>query len=231
MNWRGALAEVVGTFGFVTIGAGAIVAAEKADLGAVSLLAIALAHGLGLSIMVSVFGHISGGQFNPAVTIGLLVGRKIDVSDAFAYIVGQLVGAAMAGFFLLLAYNLMGGDVIDAAKATNLGTPSIASGVGVGGALLLEAGMTLLLVLAVYGTAVDERGPKLGGFAIGLTLGVCILIGGPLTGASLNPARSFGSTIASLFFDNWWVYWVGPMIGGTIGGLLYSRIFLPDSKE
>ena len=214
MNWRGALAEVVGTFGFVTIGAGAIVAAEKADLGAVSLLAIALAHGLGLSIMVSVFGHISGGQFNPAVTIGLLVGRKIDVSDAFAYIVGQLVGAAMAGFFLLLAYNLMGGDVIDAAKATNLGTPSIASGVGVGGALLLEAGMTLLLVLAVYGTAVDERGPKLGGFAIGLTLGVCILIGGPLTGASLNPARSFGSTIASLFFDNWWVYWVG-LAGGS----------------
>ena len=179
VNWRGTLAEVIGTFAFVTIGAGAMVAADQANLGATGLIAVALAHGLGLAAMVSVFGHISGGVFNPAVTIGLLVGRKIGLTDAIAYVVAQLIGATLAGLFLLLTYNIMGGSVLDAANATNLGTPSIGPEMGIWGAVLLEGGMTLFLMLAVYGTAIDGRGPKLGGFAIGLTVASCILLAGP----------------------------------------------------
>ncbi len=231
INWRGTLAEVIGTFAFVTIGAGAMVAAEQADLGATGLIAVALAHGLGLAAMVSAFGHISGGVFNPAVTVGLLVGRKIGLADAIAYTVGQLIGATLAGLFLLLTYNVMGGSVLDAANATNLGTPRIGPEMGIWGAVLLEGGMTLFLLLVVYGTAVDGRGPKLGGFAIGMVVGACILLAGPLTGASLNPARSFGPTLVSMFWDNWWVYWVGPIIGGAIGGLLYSNLFLANGDD
>ena len=117
--------------------------------------------GFGLAAMVSVFGHISGGVFNPAVTVGLVVGRKIGFTDAIAYIMGQLIGATLAGLFLLLTYNIMGGSVLDAANATNLGTPSIGPEMGIWGAVLLEGGMTLFLMLAVYGTAIDGRGPKL----------------------------------------------------------------------
>ena len=231
INWRGTLAEVVGTFGFVTIVAGAIVAADQANLGAVGLVAIALAHALGLAAMVTIFGHISGGQFNPAVTIGLLVGRQIDINEAISYIVGQLVGAILAGLFLLLTYTIMGGSALSAAEATNIGTPAIGPQMGVWGAVLLEAGMTFLLVLAVYGSAVDGRAPKLGGLIIGFTLGACILLGGSLTGGSLNPARSLGSTLASMSWDNWWVYWVGPIIGGAIGGLLYGNLFLSNGDD
>ncbi|MDE2992524.1 MAG: aquaporin [Chloroflexota bacterium] len=231
VNWRGTLAEVVGTFGFVTIGAGAIVAADQANLGAAGLIAVALANGLSLAVMISIFGHISGGVFNPAVTVGLLVGRKIGLTDAMAYIVAQLIGATLAGLFLLLTYNIMGGSVLDAANATSLGTPSIGPEMGIWGAVLLEGGLTLLLVLTVYGTVVDGRGPKLGGFAIGMVVGACILIAGPLTGASLNPARNFGPTLVSMFWDNWWVYWVGPIIGGAIGGLLYSNLFLSNGDD
>ena len=91
--------------------------------------------------------------------------------------------------------------------------------------------MTFLLVLAVYGSAVDGRAPKLGGLIIGFTLGACILLGGSLTGGSLNPARSLGSTLASMSWDNWWVYWVGPIIGGAIGGLLYGNLFLSNDDD
>lgn len=231
VNWRGTLAEVVGTFGFVTIGAGAMVTAEQANLGAAGLIAVALANGLGLAAMVSAFGHISGGVFNPAVTVGLLVGRKIGLTDAIAYIVGQLIGTTLAGLFLLLTYNVMGGSVLDAANATNLGTPRIGPEMGIWGAVLLEGGMTLFLMLVVYGTAVDGRGPKLSGIAIGLIVASCILLAGPLTGASLNPARNFGPTLVSMFWDNWWVYWVGPIIGGAIGGLLYGNLFLANGDD
>ena len=231
IHWRGTLAEVIGTFAFVTIGAGAMVAAEQANVGATGLIAVALAHGLGLVALVSAFGHISGGVFNPAVTVGLLVGHKIGLADAIAYIVGQLLGATLAGLFLLLTYTIMGGSVLDAANATNLGTPRIGPEMGIWGAVLLEGGMTLFLMLVVYGTAVDGRGPKLSGIAIGLVVAACILLAGPLTGASLNPARNFGPTLVSMFWDNWWVYWVGPIIGGAIGGLLYSKLFLANGDD
>ena len=187
--------------------------------------------GWGLPAMVSAFGHISGGVFNPAVTVGLLVGHKIGLARRNSLHCRAAYRRYPGRLFLLLTYNVMGGSVLDAANATNLGTPRIGPEMGIWGAVLLEGGMTLFLMLVVYGTAVDGRGPKLSGIAIGLIVASCILLAGPLTGASLNPARNFGPTLVSMFWDNWWVYWVGPIIGGAIGGLLYSNLFLTNDDD
>jgi MIP family channel proteins len=215
---RPAVAELVGTFVFFFIGAGAIVSNSYA--GGVGLLGVAIAHGLILAIMVTVFGATSGGHFNPAVTIGFLVTRRISVVLAAIYIAAQLVGGTLSGLALRTIFP-------DRAwMPVHLGTPSLHPGLAYGTGVTVEALLTGFLLLAVFGTAVDARAPKIGGFAIGLTVLVDIVFGGNITGAAMNPAREFGPALASGYWDNWSVYWIGPILGGIIAALLYEHIIL-----
>ena len=218
---RALLAEVVGTFFFFSVGAGAILA-NDASGGQVGLVGIALAHGLALSIAVSMFGATSGGHFNPAVSFALAVGGAFPWPRVVPYWVAQLAGGILAGVFALAAYPEK------SRLATHLGTPAVAAGVSDASAILVEGVLTLFLALAVYGTAVSPTAPRIAGFGIGLTVMVDILAGGPLTGAAMNPARYFGTGIPALFFDRWWVYVAGPLAGGLVGGLLWRYAFAPS---
>lgn len=221
-NSKKLLVECLGTCIFFFIGAGAIITNQFSN-GAVGLLGIALAHGLILSIMISAFGSISGGHFNPAVTFGVMVARRISVSLGLQYMVAQLVGGVIAGLLLRAVFPS------ELCAAVHLGTPAVASGVSLGSAVLIEAILTFALITAVFGTAIDPRAPKIGGFGIGLTVLVDVLVGGPLTGASMNPARTFGPGLVAGFWENHWVYWIGPLLGGGLAGFVYET-FIMEKK-
>lgn len=218
---RALLAEIAGTFLFFVIGAGSIVTASISAAPGTSLVAIALAHGLALAIAVSAFGAISGGHFNPAVTFGLAVAGRHPWPRVLTYWVAQLIGALLAGLALRVFFE----PFLAAATATHLGTPTLLPGVGPGLGIVIEAVLTLFLVWTVFGTAVAPTAPRIAGFGIGLILAADILVGGPLTGAAANPARHFGPAVVSGFLDNWWVYWIGPLIGGGLAGLSYRYLF------
>jgi len=218
-SMKACVAEMVGTFALVFIGAGSICLNEYTGHG-VGLLGIAVAHGLILSIAVSATAAVSGGHLNPAVTFGFLLTGKMDKNLAWRYAVSQLLGASVAGFFLrgIFSEHVWTGVA--------LGTPDLAPDVTTGTGIFIEAILTFLLVFAVWGTAVDERAPKIGGFGIGLTIGADILMGGPLTGASMNPARTFGPAIASGHWSNHLVYWIGPLLGAGVAAFLYSNVLM-----
>ena len=218
-------AEFLGTFVLIFIGAGSICADQMIRASGGSgpgLLGIAVAHGLALAIMVSAVGHISGGHLNPAVTIGFWVTRRMDAMETLLYWAAQLAGGIAA------AYTLRGVMPEDVWRAVRLGTPTIASDFPVMSAMILEALLTFFLVTVVFATAVDERGAfgKIAGFAIGLTITMDILVGGPLTGAAMNPARTLGPALASTTWIGHGVYWVGPLFGGAVAGALYDVVFL-----
>ncbi len=214
-NYSSYVAEAIAAFSLVFIGAGSILAGNDTT-------GVALAHGLVLMCMVYATAHISGAHVNPAVTIGMLVTRKIGAPRAALYIISQLAGAAAAGFLL--------SAVFPPATALNLGTPALASGLPVASGVLVEAVLTFFLVFTIFGVAVDKRAPAgLYGLAIGLVLTFDILAGGALTGAAMNPARAFGPALASGFWENHAVYWIGPIIGAIVAALVYDRLL--SSKE
>ena len=218
------VAEAIGTFALCFIGAGSICVAQLME-GKVTnggLVGIALAHGCVLAVMISAMGHISGGHFNPAVTLGALVGGKISSEKAGWYLASQLLGGVVAGMLLRLVFTE------SVWKPVNLGTPGLGAGVTVGTGILVELVLTFFLVLVVYGTAIDDRGTwkAIGGFGIGFTVLCDILMGGPLTGASMNPARTFGPGLAAGYWDNHIVYWIGPLAGGALAGLVYGRFLI-----
>ena len=217
---RRAIAEALGTFGLVFIGCGVVVATALPNSG-VDLLGVALAHALVLSVMVTATMNISGGHINPAVTIGLLVGRRITPRDAGVYVIAQLSGAVVGAW---LAGALLPATAV---AATSLGTPALGHGIGFSSAVGIEAVLTFFLVFAVYGTAVAPSAPKVGGFGIGLVLLFDILVGGPLTGAAMNPARAFGPALMTGEFLSHAVYWIGPLLGGAVAGLLWDRLLIP----
>ncbi|MBM4420810.1 MAG: aquaporin [Chloroflexi bacterium] len=221
---RSLLAEAAGTFFFFTIGAGAIITNEAGGGG--GLLAIALAHGIALAVAVSAFGAVSGGHFNPAVTFALAFAGKHAWGRVLPYWVAQGVGALAAGFLLLYVYSSVARA---AADKTHLGTPGLGAGVSPTVAIIVEAVLTLFLVWAVLGTAVSPKAPKIAGFGIGLTVMIDILVGGPLTGAAMNPARWLGPAVAAQHFADWYVYWIGPLLGGVVGGLSYKYLFPKES--
>lgn len=209
------IAEFVGTFALVFIGGGAIMMAQHTSSGA-ALLQIALAHGLILALMVSAFMNVSGGHLNPAVTTALLVARRITPTVAGVHIVAQLLGAVAAAFALKMT---MPSAVF---AATQGGGQSVALEITAMQAIALEAIATFFLMTVIYGTAVNSDAPKIGGLAIGLTIGAGILAIGPLTGGSMNPARSFGPAIASGVLAGQVVYWVGPILGAVVAALLWE---------
>ena len=211
-------AEFFGTLFFVFLGAGSVVAAWAFGLpGFFSLLIIALGNGLGLGLAISATMGTSGGHLNPAVTIGALLANKIRWKDALAYIFAQVAGATVGAALL---YGFFPTAIIG---ITSLGAPSLADFVSVPQAIFIEGVLTFFLVFAVFGTIIDGRAPKIAGFGVGLTVFLDVLVGGPLTGAAMNPARALGPAIASLSFANWYVYWIGPIIGGAIAALVYTR--------
>ncbi len=219
-----ALAEFVGTFALIFIGAGSIVAAGAAGGGAggAGLVTIAIAHGLVIATMVSAVGHISGAHFNPAVTAGALVTGKISLSDSGTYLVAQLAGATAAAGLLRVAVpeSLW--------REVSLGTPLLGNGVSSGQGLLIEAVLSFLLVWVIFATAVDSAGAfgKIAGLAIGFVVLMDIMMGGPFTGAAMNPARSFGPALVGGAWADEWVYWVGPIAGGVAAASLYQVTML-----
>jgi len=223
------VAEFVGTFALIFMGVGSICADKfiiaGGNSGGLGLLGIAAAHGLAIAIMVTAVGHISGGHLNPAVTIGFWVTRRLATLDALLYWVSQLAGATAA------AYLLKAVVPEDTWRAVGLGTPDLARDLTRLSGMTIEAVLTFFLVFVFFATAVDERGAfsKIGGFAIGLTITMDALMGGPLTGAAMNPARAFGPALAAHHWANHGVYWVGPLAGGVVAAVLYDFIFLKKS--
>jgi MIP family channel proteins len=220
---RRLVAEAFGTFGLVFVGAAVVVVNGGFPNSGIGLLGIALAHAVVLSVMITATMTISGGHLNPAVTVGLLVSRRIGPVAAAAYVVTQLAAAVVAA--LLVKLLLPPGAV----RAALLGVPVIASSVTLGQAIGIEMVLTFFLVSAVFGTAVSPDAPRVAGFGIGLVLLFDILVGGPLTGAAMNPARAFGPAAV---FGHWLghvVYWVGPLAGGIIAALLWEHVLLPKT--
>lgn len=219
-------AEFVGTFALIFFGAGSIcVDWYPHASNALGLLGIALAHGLAIAIMVCALGHVSGGHFNPAITIGFWVTKRLNTVDTIAYWIVQLAGAVAA------AYLLKSIVPEDTWHAVALGTPMFARDFTRLPGMILEGITTFFLVFTVFATAVDERSSfrPVAGFAIGLSITLGILVAGPFTGGALNPARAFGPALASAHWQNHGVYWVGPLAGGCLAALIYDSIFVKKS--
>lgn len=209
------LAEAIATFFLVFIGAGTVIASNN-------VLAVAIATGLTLMVMVYATAHVSGAHINPAVTLAMWSTNRIKSRDAFIYIISQLIGAVVAGIFLLYIYP---------AQPANLGATVLGAGVSLGAGTLVELLLTFMLVFVIFAVTVDNRAPRsVYGAAIGLTLTAAILMGGPLTGAALNPARAFGPAVAAWYWEAHVIYWIGPIVGAIAAALVYTRFFLRKPK-
>ncbi len=214
---RRGTAEFIGAFALTFFGAGAIM------VGSAGLLGVALAHGLAIALMVTAFGHISGGHFNPAITLGFVVTRRISTALAGVYWLMQFAGASVAALLLWWIFPK------EAVAPARLGAPLLHPSIGDGAGVALEAIMTFFLVLAVFAMAVDERGAfkAIAGFGIGLVITMGVLAGGPLTGAAMNPSRAFGPELVYRVWESYtWIYYVGPAAGGVIAALLYEFLYL-----
>jgi len=216
---RPLVAEFIGVFMLVFIGGGAMII-NVYQPGAVPLGGVAAAQGLAYAIAVTATMNISGGHVNPAITAGLWSIGRIETRRAALYIVAQLLGAVVAAVVLRWIMP------VSAGHTAMYGTLKVADDITIPGAILIEAFLTFFLAFAVMGTAVDPRAPKVGGFGIGLTLWMCILAGGPLTGAALNPARAFGPALVAGEWHAQFAYWIGPIVGSIIAMQVYERLLL-----
>ncbi len=224
---RRGVAEFIGTFALIFVGAGSALYGN--------IVGSAFANGLVIAIMVSAFAGISGGHFNPAVTLGFLVTRRIAPVMGVFYWVVQLAGAALAGLALKWIFGTIGSvSGQESVNGLHLGAPSIQGGITSGQGVMIEAILTFFLVLVVFATAVDPKGAfdKIAGLAIGLTIVFGALMAGGLTGAALNPARAFGPELAADYWTNAWIWYVGPLAGGALAAILYELLYLhrPDGE-
>jgi MIP family channel proteins len=230
---RRGFAEFVGTFTLVFIGAGSILTftqlfAAAFQQGAsgtasgLSLVGVALAHGLAIAVMVSAVGHISGGHFNPAITLAFLVTRRIAPVLALSYWFAQLLGAVWASLLLRWLFPHT------ARNLSHLGVPALANGISQWQGLVIEIVLTFFLVWVVFATAADPGGTfkSIAGLAIGLTITIDILMGGPLTGAAMNPARAFGPQLVQNEWSKCWIWYAGPVAGAVLAGLAYEWMYL-----
>ncbi|KAJ8550819.1 hypothetical protein K7X08_000189 [Anisodus acutangulus] len=216
------IAEFISTLLFVFAGVGSAIAYNKltadAALDPSGLVAVAVCHGFALFVAVSIAANISGGHVNPAVTFGLALGGQITVLTGLFYWIAQLLGAIVGSYLLKV---VTGGTAVP--------IHSVAAGVGAAEGVVMEIIITFALVYTVYATAVDPKKGSLGTIApiaIGFIVGANILAAGPFSGGSMNPARSFGPAVASGNFAGIWIYWVGPLVGGGLAGLIYSNVFM-----
>jgi glycerol uptake facilitator protein len=227
-NYRPYIAEALGTFALVFIGAGSICANylltglagnnPGVEFG-IGVLGISIAFGLVVATMVYALGYISGCHINPAVTVAFWVTKRIEANKAIFYIGSQLAGAAAGGYLLGVLFP-------QAIAPIHLGVTYLGKGVTVSQGIAMEFIITFLLVLVIFATAIDQRAPRgFAGLAIGVVILFGVMVGWPITGGSMNPARTFGPAVASGFFQNHLVYWVGPVLGGIAAGLLYEKVF------
>ncbi len=222
---RALIAEFIGTFGLIFMGGGAIILGGGAGIG---LVGVALAHGLAIFLGVSFSAHISGGHLNPAVTAGFMFTKRMETNVGVAYIVSQLLGGILAAVFLRLLVPSQ------AATNTRLGTPGPGAAAGPLTVLLGEMILTFFLVFVIFATAVDPKSSAKAIFplCIGMAVTMDILAGAPLTGASMNPARSFGPALVALLtgipgaFRVHWAYWIGPILGGCAAAWVYDNMLM-----
>ena len=221
-DWREFAAEFIATMIFVFIGAGSVVVTGTMigdGITPASLVAISLAHGMTITVLIAATSHISGGHINPAVTFAAWLVGQMDTAKGVMYVIAQLAGAVV-GAYLIVA-------VIPDAAEGNLGAHGLGIGVSATGGLLAEIVLTFILVFVVFAVAIDPRGPQyLAPIAIGLAVFVDHLFGVTITGASMNPARSFGPSLVAWEWGNHWIYWVGPGVGAGLAALGYRAAFL-----
>ena len=235
-TWRAVAAEFIGTGLFVFLGTASVVVARAnlIETGAISgippagfIIAVAFAHGLAFAVFVAATAKISGGHINPAVSFAAALTGKMKVSTAALYVAAQLAAAV---FGSLLVKAVIAGPMELGLGAHGVGSLTLLEdqvGDGAGAGLLVEIILTFALVFVVFATAIDPKGlGHLAPVAIGLTVLVDHLVGIPLTGASMNPARSFGPAVVANIWDDHWIYWLGPLIGAGIAALVYEFVFL-----
>jgi aquaporin TIP len=218
-TWRRSFVELLGTFALVFVGVGTIMAVgPQADAGT---LEVALAHGLVIAVMISAVGHISGGYFNPAITFGFMLTRRISLLLGLFYVFAQFAGGVLAALLLRWVFPAANRD------ATNLGAPARHT-IGLGQALVVEALLTFFLVWVVFATTADPRSTysAVAGIAIGLVVAFDNLMGYPLTSAIINPARALGPQLIGNSWSDAWIWYVGPLAGGAIAALLYDELYL-----
>jgi MIP family channel proteins len=222
------IVEALGAFALCFFSIGAVVLTQGLDI-----VAIGLATGLAIGIMVAAAGHISGGHYNPAVTVGMLATKRISPIDGVAYIVAQMVGAVLGAGAITLAY-------LDVDRnRVNLGLPTVGTSIvadpavdlSASNALAMEIILTFFLVLVIFGTAVDKRsiGRWVAPLAIGITIAIGNMAGVAASGAAMNPIRWFGPAVIQQDWANAWVWIVGPIVGGLVAALLYD-FFLMDKS-
>ena len=214
MNTKKLVVEFVGTFALIFVGAGAV----AIDVG--GLAGAAFAHGFVVIAFIYAYGHISGTHINPAVTLGLLIAGEIEFAIAIGYWIVQFLGGIL-GAVMLNALLPNPGD---------LGVTILSEGVTPVQGLIIEIVLTFFLVNTIFSTAVNGKAGNFAGLAIGLALIACIFMGGPLTRASLNPARTLGPAIVSGNYTDIWLYFVGPCVGAILAALLYIGV-LKDKPE
>ena len=216
-------AEFLGTLLFVVVGAGSVVASVATGAGGAGIgpVGVALAHGVGMAVIISMTMSISGAHLNPAVTFGLWIADKIDAARAGRYVLAQFLGAIAGAALLKLLLPRT------AVAFALLGTPHVGADVSFMQAVWIEAAFTFFLVSAVFGTAVSSEAPQIAGFGIGLAIFVAALVAGNWTGAVLNPARALGPALVAWQWSAHAVYWIGPLIGAGVAGALWKAILLP----
>lgn len=215
-------AEFVGTFFLTFIGAGAILQSTAMGDAGFGLLGIALAHGIALSLAVSATMNITGGHINPAVSVSMVLCGKLPAGKLPLYVIAQVAGSAVAALMLKFMFSP------EIVAAAGLGTPAPAAGVTMAKVIFVEILLTFVLIVSIWGTAVDKRAPAIGGFGVGLAVFMDILVGGPITGAAMNPARVLGPAMVGGVWDMHLAYWVGPIIGAILGGLFWKLFILEE---
>lgn len=228
-----AAAELIGTFWLVLGGCGSAVFAGKVPGLGIGYAGVALAFGLTVLTGFYALGHVSGGHFNPAVSVGLLVAKRFPSKDLVPYVVAQVAGAIAAAVVLYVIASGKAGFSPQAGFGANGYAEHSPQGYGLAAAVVCEVVMTFMFVLVVIG-ATDARAPKgFAGLAIGLALTLVHLIAIPVTGTSVNPARSTGP---ALFVGGWalaqlWLFWVGPIVGAALAGIVYPQVAGEDAKR
>jgi aquaporin TIP len=221
---RRLVAECLGTFMLVFFGAGAVLAASFPK-GAFGPLGAAFAYGLAAAVAVSATMGISGGHLNPAVTAGMLAIRRIDAKTGTLYILAQILGGVLGAWALSV---LIPSGVW---KVLSLGAPSITATVTLNQAIAIEAVLTFVLMSAYLGTIVSAEAPRVAGFGVGVALVVASIVGGPLTGAALNPVRAFGPALISGVWISQAVYWIGPILGAVVAAFLWDKLLFAKATD